>query len=328
MNPIKTYESFMFEVYLLIKRFKSYENKITEETSVYIPFVSANYWFVDRAERAKDEIKLVYYTGNQNSVKERILNDYKASMQWLRNLEIANPELKKYAPLSSEVILRAHNNPNHPEMRIISLFGTIRTSILNFLGPLVEIVSGTDTLPFIEASGSKTKQLEGGETHTNYNLCDGSIAKLGDVSTPDSEPSTVLGSKDVDRFKKDSSTIPQNDKITILFDSPETLDKLFGAMKPLFPKEREEDFSNLLKGKPLIEKLDFPLNQNQLSDIFRRLYETNRILNSKVQITNWLYQNFTNKGECLGSSIYDNLTKAKYRTSKRKRLYTDIFPPK
>ena len=161
-----------------------------------------------------------------------------------------------------------------------------------------------------------------------YNLCYDSIAKLGDVSTPDSEPSTVLGSKDVDRFKKDSSTIPQNDKITILFDSPETLDKLFGAMKPLFPKEREEDFSNLLKGKPLIEKLDFPLNQNQLSDIFRRLYETNRILNSKVQITNWLYQNFTNKGECLGSSIYDNLTKAKYQTSKSKRLYTDIFPPK
>lgn len=55
---------------------------------------------------------------------------------------------------------------------------------------------------------------------------------------------------------------------------------------------REDDFKNLLFGKPLIDRLLFPHNQNKFVEVFKRLKCNNLIANTYTEIAHWLSSNF------------------------------------
>lgn len=112
----------------------------------------------------------------------------------------------------------------------------------------------------------------------------------------------------------------------IIIDS-DIVNKLFDGLKQYFDG-KEEELKKVLTGKAISEKLIWPLNQNQLSDLFLRLLENGYIQNNKTELTNWLVENFTlvNRG-LNATSIYQVLTR-KFKTSKSNRILENLAPNK
>lgn len=105
------------------------------------------------------------------------------------------------------------------------------------------------------------------------------------------------------------------------------VNKLFDGLKQYF-EGKEEELKKVLTGKAISEKLIWPLNQNQLSDLFLRLLANGFIQNNKTELTNWLVENFTLVDKGLNTtSIYQVLTR-KFKTSKRNRILENLAPNK
>jgi len=101
--------------------------------------------------------------------------------------------------------------------------------------------------------------------------------------------------------------------------------KLFDGLKQYF-KGQESELENLLNSKQISEKLVWPLNQNQLADLFLRLTYNGFIKNNKTEIKSWLAENFTlSSGPINESSVYDTL-KRKSDANKDKRILEDLAP--
>ncbi|MFN3759286.1 MAG: hypothetical protein ACK4SF_08730 [Algoriphagus aquaeductus] len=100
---------------------------------------------------------------------------------------------------------------------------------------------------------------------------------------------------------------------------------LFDGLKQYFV-DKESELENLLSSKKIPDKLVWPLNQNQLADLFLRLSYNGFIKNNKTQIKSWLAENFTlSSGQINESSVYDIL-KRKSEINKDKRILEDLAP--
>jgi hypothetical protein len=101
--------------------------------------------------------------------------------------------------------------------------------------------------------------------------------------------------------------------------------QLFDGLKQYF-SDKEDELKKLLTEGTISEKLVWPLNQNQLADLFLRLNYNGYIMNDKTEIKNWLVQNFTLANRDLNSSsIYETLTR-KNEIKKEKRILENLAP--
>jgi hypothetical protein len=126
------------------------------------------------------------------------------------------------------------------------------------------------------------------------------------------------------KYSTKSSTKGQNRPTTLIFDS-NIKDQLFSGLKPYF-KDKEVELEILLSGGIIDEKLVWPLNQNQLSDLFLRLKDNGYITNNKTEIKKWLINNFTLvSGDLNPNSIYETLT-MKSPAGKTNRILENLAP--
>jgi hypothetical protein len=106
---------------------------------------------------------------------------------------------------------------------------------------------------------------------------------------------------------------------------PEIRTSLFDGLKQYF-EGKESELKNLLDSKKIPEKLVWPLNQNQLADLFLRLNYNDFIKNDKTEIKSWLAENFTlSSGPINEGTVYDTL-KRKSEIKKDKRILEDLAP--
>lgn len=117
----------------------------------------------------------------------------------------------------------------------------------------------------------------------------------------------------------------------INFDSTETKEKVFTALKGFFPG-REDSLNKVLGGQKIEEKLLFPNQQNSFSEVFSRLSYNNKILNEFTEIRDWICTYFQfryKKGtteeikDFNKSSVYDTLRR-KTEPTKRNRILQDL----
>ncbi len=79
---------------------------------------------------------------------------------------------------------------------------------------------------------------------------------------------------------------------------PEKRTELFNAMKHKIDHTQHEDFNSLLKGYSITSKINHSLQQNQLADIFGKMFK-NKFVNVKdaTALNRWLSENFTDYKE-------------------------------
>lgn len=102
------------------------------------------------------------------------------------------------------------------------------------------------------------------------------------------------------------------------------IEPLFEGLKPYF-EYREDDLKELLFGGKISRKLLWPLNQNQLVDLFKRLIESQKINHNLTEVKNFICENFYQKNgkDFNPDSVYDVL-RAKSNCTKGKRILTDL----
>lgn len=117
----------------------------------------------------------------------------------------------------------------------------------------------------------------------------------------------------------------------ISFDSPETKDKLFLALKGFFPGQ-EGQLKDVLDGHRIEEKLFFPSLHSSFSEVFCRLKYNNKILDDLTVIRDWICANFQfryRKGivdriqDFNEDSVYGVLTR-KAEPVKKNRILQDL----
>ena len=114
-------------------------------------------------------------------------------------------------------------------------------------------------------------------------------------------------------------------KPTIIIIEKKIKNELLDGLKQYF-SDKEDDLKKLLTEGTISEKLVWPLNQNQLADLFLRLSYNGFIMNDKTEIKNWLVQNFTLANRELNSStIYETLTR-KNEIKKENRILENLAP--
>lgn len=92
-------------------------------------------------------------------------------------------------------------------------------------------------------------------------------------------------------FIQDNKVSNKADERLIIFKDDETINKIYELLKSYFVRY-EDELLLALKGKKLSRPLLFPHNQNKLVEFFKRVHYNNFILSNKVEINNWLIQNF------------------------------------
>jgi len=123
--------------------------------------------------------------------------------------------------------------------------------------------------------------------------------------------------------KTKHSSKASNQKSRIIFLNHTIKDQLFDGLKQYFPR-KEDELRKLLTEGMISEKLVWPLNQNQLADLFLRLSYNGFIKNDKTEIKFWLVQNFTlAERELNPSTIYDTL-KRKSEIKKQNRILENL----
>ena len=136
--------------------------------------------------------------------------------------------------------------------------------------------------------------------------------------------------------QKKEKQMPKLNEALILFDSPETIEKLYDVLKGYF-KGDEAKFKMTLKGERLNSRLLFPSNQNKFVDVFLRLKFNGFLLSKPKEINGWLCSNFAfqfHKGDVKevrkfnSSTVNDILTKDKGLPSKGERIKIDWLPNK
>jgi len=159
----------------------------------------------------------------------------------------------------------------------------------------------------------KTKKLEEAKAKaTNYELFDEIVNRLLEQDFLISD--TSKANKNLKKTKPKTITIDTNIK-----------NKLFDGLKQYF-SDKEDELKKLLTEGTISEKLVWPLNQNQLADLFLRLSYNGFIMNDKTEIKNWLVQNFTLANRELNSStIYETLTR-KNEIKKENRILENLAP--
>jgi hypothetical protein len=102
------------------------------------------------------------------------------------------------------------------------------------------------------------------------------------------------------------------------------MDGLIKGLKSFFP-EKENELEMLLNGKELEKKLVWPINQNQLVDLIKRLMDAKKINSSKTECKEWICQNFerSNGKNFNPNSVYDILT-GKSKCTKNNRILSDL----
>jgi hypothetical protein len=86
--------------------------------------------------------------------------------------------------------------------------------------------------------------------------------------------------------------VPKLKNGSILFNSPETIDKLYNGLKSYFP-EQDKILFKVLNGEQCDEELIFLHNQNQLVEVFRRAKYNGLIISTSTELANWLTYNFS-----------------------------------
>jgi hypothetical protein len=159
----------------------------------------------------------------------------------------------------------------------------------------------------------KTEKLEEAKAKaTNYKLFDEIVNRLLEKDSLISV--TSKASKNQKKTKPKTITIDTDIK-----------NELFDGLKQYF-SDKEDELKKLLTEGTISEKLVWPLNQNQLADLFLRLSYNGFIMNDKTEIKNWLVQNFTLANrELNSSSIYETLTR-KNEIKKEKRILENLAP--
>jgi hypothetical protein len=123
---------------------------------------------------------------------------------------------------------------------------------------------------------------------------------------------------------KEKNILKKPSHAAIIINS-DIVNKLFDGLKQYF-EGKEEELMKVLTGKAISEKLIWPLNQNQLADLFLRLSYNEFIKNNKTEIKIWLVQNFTlANGEINSSTIYETLTR-KNEINKQNRILENLAP--
>jgi len=139
----------------------------------------------------------------------------------------------------------------------------------------------------------------------------------------------ILGYNLPENLQKSDSIEPKKPPVlsgkSILIDT-EIIEPLFDELKMYF-EGKEEQLKTVLKGEDIFEKLAWPLNQNQFSNLFQRLHKTNGIKNNFSQITTWICKNFIQKnGKDFNEvSVYDTLREKSNPPKKNMRLFNDLF---
>jgi hypothetical protein len=114
---------------------------------------------------------------------------------------------------------------------------------------------------------------------------------------------------------------PPNKKINI---DPEIIESLYKRLNPYFT-DHKKSLKDILEGKKSNVKLTLPFKQNQFVDLFLRLKEKGFITNNKLEIKDWICENFNRVGgkPFNGNSVYDILKK-KSTVSKNSRIFEDL----
>lgn len=114
----------------------------------------------------------------------------------------------------------------------------------------------------------------------------------------------------------------------LIFDSPETLDKVFDSLKGYFPG-KEKELLTVLKGDKITAPLYWPSDQKQFTEIFRRLKFNGKLITQSTELKDWLCSNFIfeyKKGATREqrpfnpNTVYDFLTKSSGDLAKKKRI--------
>ena len=130
-------------------------------------------------------------------------------------------------------------------------------------------------------------------------------------------------SKAITLNKKNYSKNLKKIKPEILIFVSAIKNELFNGLKQYFPG-KDDELKKLLNAETISEKLVWPLNQNQLADLFLRLSYNGFINNNKTEIKIWLVKNFTLTDRELNSStIYDTL-KRKFEIKKQNRILENL----
>ncbi len=125
--------------------------------------------------------------------------------------------------------------------------------------------------------------------------------------------------------KSDQLSLP---KTALIFDSPETLEKVFDSFKGYFPG-KEKELLTALKGDKITAPLYWPSDQKQFTEIFRRLKFNGKLITQSTELKDWLCSNFIfeyKKGATREqrpfnpSTVWDYLTKSIGDLAKNKRL--------
>lgn len=127
---------------------------------------------------------------------------------------------------------------------------------------------------------------------------------------------------------------PPESKRLIVFNGPETIDKIHDALKGFFI-DNEDNLLKALQGEALEAKLHFPDNQNKFVEVFKRLKYNGLLTSSPKDIREWLCTNFTywnNRREAQApfnaSTVHDILTKEKSEPSRKERINIEWLPYK
>ncbi|WP_345952398.1 hypothetical protein [Mucilaginibacter sp. PAMB04168] len=116
------------------------------------------------------------------------------------------------------------------------------------------------------------------------------------IDTENFQISRAISIEDLDDDLKRKNTrkvpTPANSRKLITFDSLESSSNVFNALKSYFPGN-EVNLLQALQGDIINQPLFFPYKQNLLTELFLRLHENGKLLNSKVRTCEWLCGNFT-----------------------------------
>ena len=133
------------------------------------------------------------------------------------------------------------------------------------------------------------------------------------------------------KLKTDTKQLPKLNEALLMFDNPETMEKLYESLQGYF-MGNEAEFRMALEGKKLGKPILFPSNQNKFVEVFSRLKYNGLLLNKPREIKKWLCSNFAfqyHKGaikevrQFNPSTVNDILTKQQGLPTKSERIKID-----
>jgi hypothetical protein len=133
------------------------------------------------------------------------------------------------------------------------------------------------------------------------------------------------------KLKTETKQLPKLSEALLMFNNPETIDKLHEVLKGYF-KGNEAELRMALEGEKLGKRILFPSNQNKFVEVFSRLKYNGCLSNKPIEIKKWLCSNFAfqfDKGAIKevrpfnSSTVNDILTKQQGLPTKSERIKID-----